>query len=114
MIVAGSATKNESRRPNERGHPGLFHAATKLSNVKWEGDGFHHPRAVSDIGRTDTTATPMMGSNQASPRVQATTWIKMVRGRKGSFDGRRLGSRSTGLVMARHPAASCWPWTDRF
>src|SRR5437773_2142373 len=104
MIVAGSATKNESRTPNERGRAGLFQAATKLSNVRWKGDGFHHPRAVSDSGRTDTTATPMKGSNQASPTIQATTWIKIVRGRKGSFHGRRLGFRSTRLVMSSHPS----------
>src|SRR5437879_12375724 len=81
MIVAGMATRNESRSPRESGHPGLFQTATKLSSVTLNGDRRHHPRLVWARGRTAVNATPTKGSNHASPSAHATTRITTVRGR---------------------------------
>src|SRR3989449_10426586 len=80
MIVAGMATRNESRSPRESGHPGLFQTATKLSSVTLNGDRRHHPRLVWSRGRTAVIATRTKGRNAARPIGHAPTRITIVRG----------------------------------
>src|SRR3989442_14888180 len=97
MIVAGMATRNESRSPRESGHPGLFQTATKLSSVTLNGDRRHHPRLVWSRGRTAVIATPTKGRNHASPIAPATTGITRVRGRRGTHRDREpIGGRLGG------------------
>src|SRR3989442_5227263 len=105
MIVAGMATRNESRSPRESGHPGLLQTATKLSSVTLNGDRRHHPRLVWSRGRTAVIATPTKGSNHASSIAHPTTWITMVRPRMPTHrDHERIGARLLGAdAFTRSP-----------
>src|SRR2546427_13228453 len=96
MIVAGMATRNESRSPRESGHPGLFQTARKLSSVTLNGGRRHHPRLVWSRGRTAVIVTPTEGSNHASPIAPATTWITIVHGRMRSHRDRERSSAGMG------------------